>query len=242
MMANTENLSAALAQGVTQGQSKLADVQCTHPPTFSSTADPLDADDWPRNIEAKLVLARCDETEKATYAAYYLHGAAAAWWLSYKTLIPPDECITWAMFKEGFQSVHVPAGLMEIKRREFLALTQGNQTFLEFLNQFNYLSRYATKEMLTEDRKVKLCHEHLNPELKHALSAHEIHSMKTLVDKALRVEESVKEVLKDRKRKWVARRAVSSCSRRPVQHPILRSPSSSPVDFHMAVGDHKEVV
>ncbi|KAF0930419.1 hypothetical protein E2562_032711 [Oryza meyeriana var. granulata] len=74
---------------------------------------------------------------------------------------------------------------MEIKRREFLALKQGNQTFLEFLNQFNYLSQYATEEMLTEDRKVKLCCERLNPELKHALSAHEIHNMKTLVDKAL---------------------------------------------------------
>ncbi|KAF0896785.1 hypothetical protein E2562_028088 [Oryza meyeriana var. granulata] len=69
--------------------------------------------------------------------------------------------------------------------------------------------------MLTEDKKVKLYRERLNPELKHALSAHEIHSMKTLVDKALRVEESVKEVLEDHKRKWVARRAVSSRNTRP---------------------------
>ncbi|KAF0894750.1 hypothetical protein E2562_003635 [Oryza meyeriana var. granulata] len=78
MVANTENLGAALAQGATQGQSKLADVQCTHPPTFSSAVDPLDADDWLHYIEAKLVLARCDETEKATYVAYYLQGAATA--------------------------------------------------------------------------------------------------------------------------------------------------------------------
>ncbi|KAF0901214.1 hypothetical protein E2562_038518 [Oryza meyeriana var. granulata] len=213
MVANTENLgAAALAQGATQGQLKLADVQRTHPPTFSSTANPLD-------------------------------GAAAAWWESYKTLIPLDEPITWAVFKEGFRSAHVLAGLMEIKRREFLALKQGNQTFLEFLNQFNYISQYATKEMLTEDRKVKLCCECLNLELKHALSAHKIHSMKTLVDKALRVEESVKEVLEDLRHKWVARRAVSSSSsRRPVQRPVLKSLSSSPVDFHKAVGDHKEVM
>ncbi|KAF0933235.1 hypothetical protein E2562_016174 [Oryza meyeriana var. granulata] len=45
MVANTENLGAAFAQGANQGQSKLADVQCTLPPTFSSAADPLDADD-----------------------------------------------------------------------------------------------------------------------------------------------------------------------------------------------------
>ncbi|KAF0900935.1 hypothetical protein E2562_037049 [Oryza meyeriana var. granulata] len=125
-MANTKNLSVVLAQGATQGQSKLADVQRTHPPTFSCTADPLDADDWLRDVEAKLVLAHCDETEKATYAAYYLQGATAAWWEIYKTLIPPDEPITWAVFKVGFRSAHVLAGLMEIKRREFLTLKQGN--------------------------------------------------------------------------------------------------------------------
>ncbi|KAF0899074.1 hypothetical protein E2562_012926 [Oryza meyeriana var. granulata] len=45
MMANTENLGAAFAQGATQGQLKLADVQRTRPPTFSSAANPLDADD-----------------------------------------------------------------------------------------------------------------------------------------------------------------------------------------------------
>ncbi|KAF0898781.1 hypothetical protein E2562_011860 [Oryza meyeriana var. granulata] len=166
-MANTKNLGAALTQGATQGQLKMADVQHTHPPTFSFVADPLDADDWLRDIEAKLVLVCCDGTEKAAYAAYNLQGTAAAWWQSYKTLIPLDEPITWTVFKEGFRSAHVLSGLMEIKRREFLALKQGNQTFLEFLNQFNYLSQYATEEMLTEYRKVKLCRRRLNPELKH---------------------------------------------------------------------------
>ncbi|KAF0889788.1 hypothetical protein E2562_031906 [Oryza meyeriana var. granulata] len=78
MMANTENLGAALTQGATQGQSKLADVQCTHPPTFSSASNPLDTEDWLRDVEAKVVLARCGDTEKATYAAYYLQGATAA--------------------------------------------------------------------------------------------------------------------------------------------------------------------
>ncbi|KAF0931580.1 hypothetical protein E2562_005545 [Oryza meyeriana var. granulata] len=204
MMANTKNLGAALAEGATQGQSKLANVQHTRPPTFSPAADPLDADDWLCDIEAKLTLAHCDETEKATYAIHYLQGAAADWWNICKTLIPPEEPITWTVFKEGFRSAHIPAGLMEIKRSKFLALKQGNQTFMEFLNQFHYLSRYATEEMLTEGMKVKFCRECLNLEPKHALSAHEIHGMKTLVDKALQVEESVKEVLKNHKRKCVA--------------------------------------
>ncbi|KAF0895539.1 hypothetical protein E2562_013621 [Oryza meyeriana var. granulata] len=128
--------------------------------------------------------------EKAAYAAHYLQGAAAAWWESYKTIIPADEPITWAVFKEGFRSTHIPDGLMELKRKEFLNLKQGDMPFMDFLNCFNYLARYSLEEVTTEARKVKLCRDRLNPEMEYALSAHEIHSMKSLVDKALRVESS----------------------------------------------------
>ncbi|KAF0928269.1 hypothetical protein E2562_039339 [Oryza meyeriana var. granulata] len=157
MVANTKILGAALAPNANQRQSKLADVQRTRQPTFSSTTNPLDADDWLHDIEAKLILTCCDEMEKAAYAVHYLPSTAAAWWESYKTLNPPDKLITWTVFNEGFQSAHILAGLMEITRREFLALKQGSQTFMEFLNRFNYVSQYATEEMPTKARKVKLC-------------------------------------------------------------------------------------
>ncbi|KAF0922324.1 hypothetical protein E2562_031816 [Oryza meyeriana var. granulata] len=62
---------------------------------------------------------------------------------------------------------------------------------------------------------VRNTEEHSNPELKHALSAHEIHSMKSLVDKALRVEETEKELHEDHKCKWVAKKVASSSSTRP---------------------------
>ncbi|KAF0933117.1 hypothetical protein E2562_013850 [Oryza meyeriana var. granulata] len=94
---------------------------------------------------------------------------------------------------------------------------------MDFLNGFNYLSRYATEEMPTEARRVMLCQDRLNPELKHALSAHEINIKKSLVDKALLVEESEKEVMAERKRKWVARKAISGSSSRPrVTQPATR--------------------
>ncbi|KAF0905634.1 hypothetical protein E2562_007417 [Oryza meyeriana var. granulata] len=195
-----------MTQNLNQGQSKLADFQRTHPSNFSSTTDPLDADDWLRDSKAKFNLARCDEREKAAYAAYYLQGAAIAWWESYKTLIPADKPIIWAVFKEGFRSTHISDGLMELKRKEFLNLKQGYMPFMDFLNRFNYLARYAPEEMTTEARKVKLCRDRLNPEMEYALSAHEINSMKSLVDKALRVESSGKKVMEERKQKWVAKK------------------------------------
>ncbi|KAF0908227.1 hypothetical protein E2562_023849 [Oryza meyeriana var. granulata] len=92
---------------------------------------------------------------------------------------------------------------MELKRKKFLNLKQGDMPFMDFLNRFNYLARYAPEEITTEAKKVKLCRDRLNPETEYALSAHEIHSMKSLVDKALRVESSGKKVMEERKRKWV---------------------------------------
>ncbi|KAF0903349.1 hypothetical protein E2562_026788 [Oryza meyeriana var. granulata] len=104
---------------------------------------------------------------------------------------------------------------MEIERKEFLSLKQEGMPFMDFLNRFYYLSRYATEEMPTEARRVKLCRDCLNPELKHALLAHEISSMKSLVDKDLQVEESEKEVMAEHNRKWVARKAISGSSSYP---------------------------
>lgn len=56
---------------------------------------------WLCGSESKLDLCRCKNVEKASYASYYLQGAASAWWESYKTLIPPDELIGWVVFKGG---------------------------------------------------------------------------------------------------------------------------------------------
>mgnify|MGYP003703124813 CR=1 FL=1 len=220
-----------MAQQANQAPSKLADVQRTHPPHFSSTADPLAADDWLRDIKIKLNLCQCDPVEKATFAAYYLQGASAAWWETYKTLIPPDEPINWTVFWEGFISAHIPPGLMEIKKKEFLNLKQGNMTFMEFMERFNYLGRYVAADMNTEAKKVELCRDRLAPELNHAITAHEITSMKSLVEKALRVESSEKEVVEDRKRKWAAKKFASgSSSTRPrlAPSPVVRPMAPQP--------------
>ena len=40
-----------------------------HPPTFSHTSDPLQADDWLRAVECQLDIAQCDDREHVLYAA-----------------------------------------------------------------------------------------------------------------------------------------------------------------------------
>src|SRR4051812_41638868 len=43
---------------------------------------------------------------------------------------------------------------MKVKKREFLALTQGSSSVTEYLNKFNNLSRYSLHDVATEERKI----------------------------------------------------------------------------------------
>ena len=47
-----------------QPHSKLSELQKTRPSTFSHTDRPLEADDWLRDIERKLIIAQCLDHEK----------------------------------------------------------------------------------------------------------------------------------------------------------------------------------
>ena len=91
-----------------------------HPPTFSHTSDPLQADDWLRAVERQLDIAQCDDRERVLYAAGQLRGAALDWWESHP--VHDREALTWLQFRERFRSHNVPAGVMKMKQKEFLAL------------------------------------------------------------------------------------------------------------------------
>jgi hypothetical protein len=68
------------------------------PPTFASSPDPLDADDWLKSIEKMLNIAQCSDREKVLYASGRLTGPAVDWWDSYTTAHDAADTITWAEF------------------------------------------------------------------------------------------------------------------------------------------------
>jgi hypothetical protein len=45
-----------------------------HPPVFTHSTDPLDADDWLRTVEKQLDIAQCNDMEKVLYASGQLQG------------------------------------------------------------------------------------------------------------------------------------------------------------------------
>jgi hypothetical protein len=103
----------------------------TQPPLFTR-ADLLDANIWLRVVESKFPLlnGECSDAAKVRFAAQQLHGPARTWWDHFLTMQPADHVVEWEEFKTTFRGHHIPAGIMDRKLNEFLALTQGSCTVL----------------------------------------------------------------------------------------------------------------
>ncbi|XP_066161942.1 uncharacterized protein [Oryza sativa Japonica Group] len=68
--------------------SKLLDFLRIKPPTFSSTTNPMEDNDWLCAIEKKLNLLQCNDQEKVAFATHQLQGPASAWWDNYVVTRP----------------------------------------------------------------------------------------------------------------------------------------------------------
>jgi hypothetical protein len=66
---------------------------------------------------------------------------------------PEDREVEWREFKAAFRGHHIPAGIMDRKLNEFLALTQGNRTVLQYAQAFNDLCQYAGYHADTDEKK-----------------------------------------------------------------------------------------
>jgi hypothetical protein len=70
------------------------------------------------------------------YGPRLLRGAAQSWWESYLVTHANPDTITWEEFRGSFRQYHVPAGLMTVKKEEFLALKQGSSSVSEYQDRF----------------------------------------------------------------------------------------------------------
>ena len=70
-----------------------------NPPVFSSSTEPIVADDWLRRIGRELTTAGCTGVEKVHFAAHQLDGPAASWWENYTATFPIAN-VTWDQFNK----------------------------------------------------------------------------------------------------------------------------------------------
>jgi hypothetical protein len=100
---------------------------------------------------------------------HQLFGTTANWWETYCNAHIDVDSITWNGFKAHFRNHYIPCGTMKLKMKEFTNLRQGNMMVNEYLNSFIQLSRYATKDIDTDEKKQDMFLEGLNDDIQFQL-------------------------------------------------------------------------
>jgi hypothetical protein len=155
--------------------------------------EPLDADAWLRTIESKFALLTipCADSSKAHFTAKQLRGAARICWDNYCAMQADGHVISWEEFRNAFQAHHIPEGLMEQKLNEFLALTQGTRTVLQYAQAFNHLCQYAGYHADNDTKKQDQFRRGLSTKLKECLNLIKANTFSELVNMALTQEDCI---------------------------------------------------
>jgi hypothetical protein len=113
---------------------ELEELVGTRENTIEVLEDLLDADVWLSVVESKFPLLNgvCSDVAKVRFATQQLRGPARIWWDHFLAMQLVDHVVEWREFKAAFRGHHIPAGIMDRKLNEFLALTQGNRTVLQY--------------------------------------------------------------------------------------------------------------
>jgi hypothetical protein len=85
----------------------------------------MEAEDWLKGVEKKLVFTQCTDREMVIFAAPTLW-YGKNWWETYCNTQVDVDSIMWNEFKAHFHNHYVPRGTMKLKKKEFADLKQGS--------------------------------------------------------------------------------------------------------------------
>jgi hypothetical protein len=92
-------------------------------------------------------------------------------------------------------------GIMKLKKKEFLSLTQGNMSISEYRDHFTQLSCYAPEEVDIDEKHQEHFLEGLIGPLNYQLQSHNFPNFQTFLNKTIGLENKSKE-MSDHKRKF----------------------------------------
>jgi hypothetical protein len=95
------------------GPISLQDFMRLNPSVFRNSTNPMDADDWLRDILFEMESTNVAPDNYVTFATFHLKGPAAQWWESHKGMLPAETVTTWQEFQSAFHARHIPQGLMD---------------------------------------------------------------------------------------------------------------------------------
>jgi hypothetical protein len=123
---------------------------------------------------------------------------------------PDSHVISWEEFWTAFRAHHIPERLMERKLNEFLALTLGNRTVLQYAQAFNHLCRYAGYHADSDAKKQDRFCRGLSTKLKEHLNLVKANTFSELVNMAITQEDCI--TVHRAKKKWKTPHWTLECS------------------------------
>jgi hypothetical protein len=175
----------------------------------------MEAEDWLKGVEKKLVIAQCTDRKKVLFATHQLYGTAANWWETYCNTYANVDTIIWNKFKSHFRTHYVPRGTMKLKKKEFADLKQGSMAVNEYLNSFIKLSRYAPDDINIDEKKQDMFLNRLNDDTQFQLLNTDYADFQHMIDKAIVIENKIMKIEKHDKRKMPFHRQPSRSNVRP---------------------------
>src|SRR4051812_18044970 len=159
-----------------------------NPPLFHQPEQPLDADDWLRDITRQLEFANVSAADYVNFASYFLRGPAAQWWDTYKGSLVEGTVVTWNDFKTTSRARYVPQAFMNHMKDEFRNLVQGNKNVEAYEREFLRLSRYVASDLPNDASRKEKFRDGLNSDLQLALALHVFPDFATMVNQTITLE------------------------------------------------------
>ncbi|MQL82507.1 hypothetical protein Taro_014982 [Colocasia esculenta] len=131
----------------------------------------------------------------------HLRERADVWWSSLLRTRFEDGAVevTWDEFVRLFRAKFVPEHIQDKMEQEFLSLTQGSMTILEYEARFSELSKYAPHIVHDERRKAKKFVMSLRPSLRTRLVAFDHRTLDEALSAACRQEGEMEQYLEEKK-------------------------------------------
>jgi hypothetical protein len=116
LTATIQNIQAQWSQPPPAPVDKQKEFMSHHPPTYSHSTDPLNADDWLKTVIKKLKMTQCTSREMIWYSTECLEELTAEWWNAYTVAHATPNTITWQKFKDHFHVHHIPSGTSSLSK------------------------------------------------------------------------------------------------------------------------------
>lgn len=124
-------------------------------------------------LEEIFEVVNCDGEKKVLFATFMLKGEAKHWWRATRGTLPLEDGqpVTWDVFLGAFWGNYFPTNVCKKKELEFIELTQGNLTILQYKAKFMELAHFTPHIVADEECKAMKFKRGLKPNIRIRMSA-----------------------------------------------------------------------